>query len=182
MKKLLIMAIGAILTVGANAASVGWTLAGANNFVGDAYYVFVNGQNGVVNTATITALLNAGESFDSYVFGSGTVAANGGAITTAANSGKTLTADGSTSYTAFYVIFDSATPKVGESKYTVVSGASGLTQTPSATAASITFAAANQSTYLNNASNWQTYAVPEPTSGLLMLLGMAGLALRRKRV
>lgn len=28
-------------------------------------------------------------------------------------------------------------------------------------------------------SNWQ--AVPEPTSGLLMLLGMAGLALRRKR-
>lgn len=28
-------------------------------------------------------------------------------------------------------------------------------------------------------ANWQ--AVPEPTSGLLMLLGMAGLALRRKR-
>ena len=32
------------------------------------------------------------------------------------------------------------------------------------------------------ASNWQTMgAVPEPTSGLLMLLGMAGLALRRKQ-
>ena len=30
-----------------------------------------------------------------------------------------------------------------------------------------------------NASNWQT--VPEPTSGLLLLLGMAGLALKRKR-
>ena len=29
------------------------------------------------------------------------------------------------------------------------------------------------------AGNW--YAVPEPTSGLLMLLGMAGLALRRRR-
>ena len=29
------------------------------------------------------------------------------------------------------------------------------------------------------ASNWQ--AVPEPTSGLLLLLGMAGLALKRKR-
>ena len=27
----------------------------------------------------------------------------------------------------------------------------------------------------------QTFAVPEPTSGLLLLLGMAGLALRRKR-
>ena len=30
-------------------------------------------------------------------------------------------------------------------------------------------------------SNWATMSVPEPTSGLLMLLGMAGLALRRKR-
>ena len=31
------------------------------------------------------------------------------------------------------------------------------------------------------ASTWSTAAVPEPTSGLLMLLGMAGLALRRRR-
>ena len=30
-------------------------------------------------------------------------------------------------------------------------------------------------------SSWQTYSVPEPTSGLLMLLGVAGLALRRRR-
>jgi hypothetical protein len=31
------------------------------------------------------------------------------------------------------------------------------------------------------AAGWQTAAVPEPTSGLLLLLGMAGLALRRKQ-
>ena len=30
-------------------------------------------------------------------------------------------------------------------------------------------------------ASWSSAAVPEPTSGLLMLLGMAGLALRRKR-
>ena len=30
-------------------------------------------------------------------------------------------------------------------------------------------------------ANWQAAAVPEPTSGLLLLLGMAGLALRRKQ-
>ena len=34
-------------------------------------------------------------------------------------------------------------------------------------------------TATQNTSNWQT--VPEPTSGLLLLLGMAGLALKRKR-
>ena len=33
---------------------------------------------------------------------------------------------------------------------------------------------------MQSASNW-TAAAPEPTSGLLLLLGMAGLALRRKR-
>lgn len=31
------------------------------------------------------------------------------------------------------------------------------------------------------AGSWKTAAVPEPTSGLLMLVGLAGLALRRKR-
>lgn len=30
-------------------------------------------------------------------------------------------------------------------------------------------------------ADWQSASVPEPTSGLLMLLGMAGLALRRRR-
>ena len=32
----------------------------------------------------------------------------------------------------------------------------------------------------STATAWSTAAVPEPTSGLLMLLGMAGLALRRR--
>ena len=42
-----------------------------------------------------------------------------------------------------------------------------------------TVAFGNQASATQNASNWA--AVPEPTSGLLLLLGMAGLALKRKR-
>ena len=37
----------------------------------------------------------------------------------------------------------------------------------------------NMATQTKNASNWA--AVPEPTSGLLLLLGVAGLTLKRKR-
>ena len=33
---------------------------------------------------------------------------------------------------------------------------------------------------MNNAT-WTAVAIPEPTSGLLMLVGLAGLALRRRR-
>ena len=35
--------------------------------------------------------------------------------------------------------------------------------------------------FSTDTAGWQTTAVPEPTSGLLLLLGMAGLALKRKR-
>lgn len=183
MKKLMVMAAGLILAVSANAASVGWTLAGANNYANDAYGFFIIGQKGVTSVDTVTSVLAAGNDYSSYVFGSGTVAANGSAMTMAASSGKSVTGTGD--YTGFFVIFDSASPVSGTSKYAVVSGASTLTQTVGSTTASITFVAGNQADYLNNANNWSSYgsaaAEPEPTSALLMVFGLAGLALRRKR-
>lgn len=39
----------------------------------------------------------------------------------------------------------------------------------------------NQTAAWDGGTQMATYAVPEPTSGLLLLLGMAGLALKRKR-
>ena len=63
----------------------------------------------------------------------------------------------------------------------------GTKQFTSATKESVTIKAVgdtqvafgNMTSATQNPSNWAS--VPEPTSGLLMLLGMAGLALKRKR-
>ena len=183
MKKMIMAVAIVCATAFAQAATIGWSCAGLNNYANDAYSFFVIGQNGVTDMATVTAILDAGGDYSSYAFGSGNVhASNGSANTTAAASGKTL---GAGNYTAFYVLFDSATPVAGESKYVVISGAAQLTQSIAATTASKTFAAGNAGSIVNTASNWQSFGsagpiAPEPTSGLLLLLGMAGLALKRK--
>ena len=180
MKKLMIFAACAMLAAVTHAAAVGWTLAtGSATYAGDAYQFFVIGQNGATSIATITALLDAGTDASSYAFGTGTANAAGTGSVTAANSGKTLDAG---TYTGFFVLFDSATPTAGTSKYALIEGASTLTREIGASTAQIAFASGNVSSTLSQASNWKSYgAVPEPTSGLLMLLGMAGLALRRRR-
>ena len=179
MKKLMIFAACAMVAAVTQAASVGWAAAGLTGYANDSYQFFVIGQNSVTDIATITALLDAGTSVDSYAFGSGTVTSAGLINQTAAASGKTLDAG---TYTSFLVLFDSATPTAGEANYIVLSGTSNQTKTIASTTASVSFSAGNVSSLVNNASNWKSYgAVPEPTSGLLMLLGIAGLALKRKR-
>ena len=183
MKKL-IMALAIVCAAAiSQAASVGWSAAGMNNYANDSYYFFVIGQNGVESMATITALLDAGTSVADKAFGSGVIAANGSANVLAASSGKSLDAG---SYTGFLVLFDSASPAAGDSKYVVISGQTGLTKTVSATAGTVAFAAGNVSSIVNDASNWKSFGggggdVPDPTSGLLLLIGGAMLALRRKQ-
>ncbi len=187
MRKLMLFAACAMFAAVTQAASVGWTLAGASNYANDAYQFFVIGQKGVTDIATVTALLDAGSDTSSYAFGSGTVGANGSANVTTAASGKTLDAG---TYTSFFVVFDAASPASGSAKYAVVSGATGLTKTIAATTANVTFAGGNASSILNNADNWKSFGtgsggggegVPEPTSGILLLVGGAMLALRRKQ-
>ena len=183
MKKLIMFAACTMLAVVTQAATVGWGFAGATSYANDAYKFFVIGQNGATSIATITALLDAGSSVDSYAFGSGAVNGSGSATVAAGSSGKTLDAG---TYTGFFVVFDSASPAAGSANYAVVSGASTLTKSIGASTATISFASGNASSILNNADNWKSFGtggggVPEPTSGLLLLVGAGMLALRRKQ-
>ena len=178
MKKLILAAAIVCAAAMSQAASVGWSLAGLSNYAGDAYSLFIIGQNEVTSVAQITALLDAGKSVSSYAFYEGNVANNGAANVLATASG--LTVPNSATYTSFFVVFDDADASSAANYLAITADQSAnLTKSVNATAASVTFAGGNQSTYANNPANWS--AVPEPTSGLLMLLGVAGLALRRRR-
>ena len=181
MKKLTICAAVAVLATTMHAATVGWSMAGATAYANNAYNFLVIGQNTVASIAAITEILDAGKGIDTYAFGGGTIAANGTGMMSAVGSPKTL---GSGTYESFFVLFDSDSPVAGESKYVIISGAANLTKTIADTTATVTFVGGNVASIVGDASNWKSYGtgtIPEPTSGLLLTLGVAALALRRKR-
>ena len=77
------------------------------------------------------------------------------------------------SYNVYYVILNTnADPNTYTTVADTLTGRADTGEAKLGSNISMTAAAASSATWT---------AVPEPTSGLLMLLGMAGLALRRKR-
>ena len=176
MKKIMTLAGAILIATVTNAAAVGWNLAGATAYKGGSYDIFVVGMNGVSDSAQIAALVAAGTSVDSYAFYTGgTIAANGSGTVTAANSGKSIAYNSTgtaaeNTYSAFAVIWTSDNTKASYTSTVSITLANDST--------SKSFAFNNQST---NLSNNQFTVAPEPTSGVLMLLGLAGLALKRKR-
>ena len=159
------IAIGAA----ANAASFKWT--GANIYGSDGATKYTGTVEifAYVSTATLS---DAVKVVDAYVV-SGTLKSDA-AGTANGFTYEWADAVGGSTYNFYLVIDDNGS---------IFSSA--FSETPviksgiAAATATTTIAFGNMATATQNASNWA--AVPEPTSGLLLLLGMAGLALKRKR-
>ena len=160
MKKLLVLAAIIVAGVAANAASFKWTAA---NIYG------ANGTDKFSGTADMYAYLATADASTAVKVASASIVS--GVVKNGTANGYTFASDDLTSGTAYnfyFVIEDN-----GKAFTSVVKTATG------ADVGDAGLAWGNMATATQSASNWA--AVPEPTSGLLMLLGMAGLALRRRR-
>ena len=181
MKKLVIAAaiVGAV--VFAHAAAIDWTASQVFDAVETAAQgknVAASGWLGYVIMAadysTVTADLAAGktDTLVSKAVGPVKSTTSKGQFTAATPSGNV--ASGSQDF--YLIVLNSGTP----------AGATGFASSAKTTAdvdASLDtiIEFGSMKTYTASTSNWTTMSVPEPTSGLLLLLGVAGLALRRRR-
>ena len=190
MKKLTIM-IGVVASaICVNAASINWTISNVysasdttTKCAGYSAYLFVTENTSNVSGITLTTLeavttaLTANDMTTVTSLASANQALNG-SFTSQPTGISSDFSSGSVS--AFAVIFDAADAASASNYYLVNAGATKSVSFTSSTGAK-NLAFGSQATATQAAGAWTAVAVPEPTSGLLMLLGMAGLALRRRR-
>ena len=192
MKKIMFMFGLAACAVGVQAATVSWNLVGVNSGgsgVNGYAYVF-NNKTGTYKSpdavkealASITTAAAMQEFMDTYSLSALNSAVSGGAVDVSnvdlATSGLPESQSGTR---IFAVVFDSATI-TDDSNYYVTTTSSGVKTPAASTSNNAGFSIASQATATANAGAWAKVSpVPEPTSGLLLLVGGALLGLRRKR-
>ena len=182
MKKLVIAAAVAIIGIAANAATASWNIDWAyslNDGTDDTYNNGLNGTFWVValgdSATSAISVSTAGE----ITVGTGAAVQSTGSIADGAAAGDLKFSANGDKFAL--VIYNSTYQMYGVSDAAAVTGYSADPPTP---AENVLFSNIYDTTYGANymvANTAATSSVPEPTSGLLMLLGVAGLALRRRR-
>ena len=178
MKKLLMAAAIVGSAISLNAATVTWGLTGITDSASNAAKAGMAAYFMDASTYSAFTALEADKVAEyvtaKYTYSGETVLVSGRtgtSINISTASGNLSAGDTANGY---IVLFDTATP--ADAAYFAYTATQ--SKTVPDTGSNITLA---YGTFATGTSGWQTTAVPEPTSGLLMLLGMAGLALRRRR-
>ena len=188
MKKLITCATVVLAACAVHAASFVWGF-GAGDYEDingnrdDTYGVFADGK-AYLYLGTVTAsesafdfskatfVTSAGFDIDTYAYGN---------VLTDALSDSDTVASTAAGQAFSLILVDQPVNDLSnyEGNYVLYNGISTQGDIPGATVTH--YAEFVQMSNPITASDWATMSVPEPTSGLLMLLGMAGLALRRRR-
>lgn len=186
MKKILVVAMVAFAAICSQAATVSWTLTNVNQGgtgVSGAMYIFTTET---ASRDAILALAGTGADAVSAAMADASITwkvANGTGSVGATSTDKvditTAGLNGSTSYNFFAVVFDTDT--ITDESNFFVTALKSQTMADAATANNKVIGWGSQATASAAEGAWNAVAVPEPTSGLLMLVGLAGLALRRRR-
>ena len=183
MKKLMIVAVAVAVAACAQAASFSWktSVSGKVYTPGDSSTLLASAtaylfdQSSVGQDSLVAAF--KGGTLDLTTGNISSQSISSGAIASTSFTDGTAVGSTLTAYFATLVTVD-------EKDYLFISATgSGLGQEGKTTNINLNGSASKNAVF-DVASGYQGagwYAVPEPTSGLLMLLGMAGLALRRRR-
>lgn len=171
MKKLILAVAIVCVAAVSNAAAVSWSITGVTDSPANAKAAgwvayFMDGSTYSAFSALSADQVGAYAAAN-YTYVATSVNARG-VVSAGATSGSY---SGGDSVSAYIVIFDSS--DAASAEYYAVTALDTKTVPGSG---NLQFTKA-----MSDTAGWTTTAVPEPTSGLLLLLGMAGLALKRKR-
>ena len=181
MKKLMFILAAVAMAAGVQAASVSWTCTNVKDGSGNA----ISGIAYFVNAATLSQdafrALDGATAFNTALAGmySYTPATAGKYTSDSSVANATLgIPDATEGNQAYLAIFDTAT--ITDSSNYYLTEVKTFDSYEGTSVANIKWG--TQSSASQAAGAWgSVQGVPEPTSGLLMLIGLAGLALRRKR-
>lgn len=177
MKKLMIAAFAVMFGIAANAASVTWAMTSVANSPD------VNAAAGwavyIIDASTFDAFAALdGDKVAAYAADNAVLAG----VTTAGRGAPTVSIKGgdfaaSESVSSYMVLFNNAS--AADATYYAFTATGSTTIPAGGQDMSIAFGTFDAAT--STTGGWTSTAVPEPTSGLLMLVGLAGLVLRRRR-
>ena len=173
MKKLMIALVAVAFGLCAQAATINWGFTWATDASG---LDLADGTQVYLMAASAMSVADATTALDAYSFDV-SKAIDVGLTSTAGGSGaeanRTISSDLSGSQT-FYAVF------INGDQYAITDPVTRTMATVGPTVVNFAELSLEDGTSLMTWKNGGV-AIPEPTSGLLMLVGLAGLALRRKR-